>query len=109
MSARARADEAQFNLSGCAWPSRTVWRRAWSSAPSSKRSCREAARAYRCGLHVATDGCAEPQRAAPAIAWGAQRKGAVVVNHCAVRGIERAGGRTAALVTERGLRSRARR
>ncbi|HEX4240032.1 MAG TPA: FAD-binding oxidoreductase [Steroidobacteraceae bacterium] len=62
----------------------------------------EAARAYRCGLHVPTDGCAEPQRAAPAIARAAQRKGAIILNHCAVRGIERAGGRTAAVVTERG-------
>jgi glycine/D-amino acid oxidase-like deaminating enzyme len=59
-------------------------------------------RTFACGLHVPTDGCAEPQRAAPAIARAAQRKGAVVLAHCAVRGIERAGGRTAAVITERG-------
>ncbi|HEY1315308.1 MAG TPA: FAD-binding oxidoreductase [Steroidobacteraceae bacterium] len=61
-----------------------------------------ASRAYPCGLHVPTDGCAEPQRAAPAIARAAQRKGATILLHCAVRGIERANGRAAAVITERG-------
>ena len=44
---------------------------------------------YRCALHVPTDGCAEPQKAAPAIARAAQRMGAVILAHCAVRGLER--------------------
>jgi glycine/D-amino acid oxidase-like deaminating enzyme len=61
-----------------------------------------ASRTFACGLHVPTDGCAEPQRAAPAIARAAQRKGAIVIAHCAVRGIERSGGRAAAVITERG-------
>jgi glycine/D-amino acid oxidase-like deaminating enzyme len=61
-----------------------------------------ASRSFACGLHVPTDGCAEPQRAAPAIARAAQRKGAVILAHCAARGIERSGGRTAAVITERG-------
>jgi len=61
-----------------------------------------ASRTYACGLYVPTDGCAEPQRAAPAIARAAQRKGAIILAHCAVRGIERAGGRAAAVITERG-------
>ena len=61
-----------------------------------------ASRRFMCGLHVPSDGCAEPQRAAPAIARAAQRKGAVILNHCAVRGIERTGGRASALITERG-------
>jgi glycine/D-amino acid oxidase-like deaminating enzyme len=61
-----------------------------------------ATRAYRCGLYVPTDGCAEPQLAAPAIARAAQRKGAVILAHCAVRGIERGAGRVTAVVTERG-------
>src|SRR5450631_2515089 len=61
-----------------------------------------ASRTFACGLHVPTDGCAEPQRAAPAIARAAQRKGAIVAAHCAVRGIERLGGRAAAVITERG-------
>jgi glycine/D-amino acid oxidase-like deaminating enzyme len=59
-------------------------------------------RTFRCGLHVPTDGCAEPQRAAPAIARAAQRKGAVIALPCAVRGIERAAGQVAAVITERG-------
>jgi glycine/D-amino acid oxidase-like deaminating enzyme len=57
---------------------------------------------YRCALHVPTDGCAEPQKAAPAIARAAQRMGAHIVAHCAVRGIERGAGRVNAVVTERG-------
>ena len=61
-----------------------------------------ASRSYAGGMHVPTDGCAEPQRAAPAIARAAQRQGAVILAHCAVRGIERAGGRVAAVITERG-------
>jgi glycine/D-amino acid oxidase-like deaminating enzyme len=59
-------------------------------------------RTYACGLYVPTDGCAEPQRAAPAIARAAQRKGAIILAHCAARGIERTGGRAAAVITERG-------
>jgi glycine/D-amino acid oxidase-like deaminating enzyme len=61
-----------------------------------------ASRALRCGLFVPTDGCAEPQKAAPAIARAAQRKGAVIMAHCAVRGIELGGGRVRAAITERG-------
>ncbi len=61
-----------------------------------------ASRTFACGLYVPTDGCAEPQRAAPAIARAAQRQGAVILAHCAVRGIERSGGRVAAVITERG-------
>jgi len=59
-------------------------------------------RTYACGLYVPTDGCAEPQRAAPRLHVPRQRKGAVVLAHCAVRGIERTGGRAAAVITERG-------
>ncbi len=61
-----------------------------------------ASRPLRCGLYVPTDGRAEPQRAAPAIARAAQRNGAVIMTHCAVRGIERRAGRVSAVVTERG-------
>jgi glycine/D-amino acid oxidase-like deaminating enzyme len=59
-------------------------------------------REFRCALHVPGDGCAEPQKAAPAIARAAQRMGAVILAPCAVRGIERAAGRVHAVVTERG-------
>ena len=61
-----------------------------------------ASRSFRCGLHVPTDGCAEPQKAAPAVARAAQSKGAVILAHCAVRGIDRAAGRVNAVITERG-------
>jgi glycine/D-amino acid oxidase-like deaminating enzyme len=61
-----------------------------------------ASRAFAGGLYVPTDGCAEPQRAAPAIARAAQRKGAIILAHCAVRGIERTVGRAAAVISERG-------
>jgi glycine/D-amino acid oxidase-like deaminating enzyme len=61
-----------------------------------------AQRSYRCALHVPGDGCAEPQKAAPAIARAAQRMGAVILAHCAVRGLERQTGRVSGVITERG-------
>jgi glycine/D-amino acid oxidase-like deaminating enzyme len=62
-----------------------------------------AQKSYRCALHVANDGCAEPQKAAPAIARAAQRMGAVILTHCAVRGLERKAGRVSGVITERGV------
>ena len=62
-----------------------------------------ARRTYRCALHVPSDGCAEPQKAAPAIARAAQRMGAVILAHCAVRGLERKAGRVSGVITERGV------
>src|SRR6516164_5294063 len=53
-------------------------------------------------LYTASDGKAEPQRAAPAIAVAARRHGAAILTQCAVRGIETAGGRVAGVVTEKG-------
>src|SRR5436190_9521349 len=53
-------------------------------------------------LYTASDGKAEPQQAAPAIAAAARRHGATVVANCAARGIETAAGRVAAVVTEKG-------
>ncbi|MBV9248025.1 MAG: FAD-binding oxidoreductase, partial [Acetobacteraceae bacterium] len=53
-------------------------------------------------LYTPSDGRAEPQRAAPAIAMAAQRLGAVVLTQCAVRGVETKGGRIAGVVTEKG-------
>src|SRR5213082_2082016 len=53
-------------------------------------------------LYTPSDGKAEPQMAAPAIAAAARRRGAAVVQGCAVRGIETAAGRIAAVVTEKG-------
>lgn len=54
------------------------------------------------GLHTATDGRAEPFKAAPAIARAAARAGAHVITNCAVRGVETIAGRVAGVVTERG-------
>src|SRR6516225_5493641 len=53
-------------------------------------------------LYTASDGKAEPQRAAPAIAEAARRHGVAILTQCAVRGIETAGGRVAGVVTEKG-------
>ena len=53
-------------------------------------------------IYTASDGKAEPQRAAPAIAEMARRRGAAILTRCAVRGIETAAGRVAGIVTERG-------
>jgi glycine/D-amino acid oxidase-like deaminating enzyme len=53
-------------------------------------------------LYTASDGKAEPQMAAPAIAEAARRHGAAIVTQCAVRGVETVGGRVAAAVTEKG-------
>jgi glycine/D-amino acid oxidase-like deaminating enzyme len=53
-------------------------------------------------LYTPSDGKAEPQMAAPAIAAAARRYGATVHQHCAVRGIENAGGRISGVVTEKG-------
>jgi glycine/D-amino acid oxidase-like deaminating enzyme len=54
-------------------------------------------------LYTASDGRAEPGRAAPAIARGALRAGARIVSRTAVRGIESSAGRVSAVVTERGV------
>jgi glycine/D-amino acid oxidase-like deaminating enzyme len=53
-------------------------------------------------LYTASDGKAEPQRAAPAIAEAARRHGAAIITQCAVRGVETAGGRVSAAITEKG-------
>ncbi len=54
------------------------------------------------GLYTASDGKAEPQLAAPAIAAASRRHGAIIMQGCAARGIETAAGRVAAVVTEKG-------
>lgn len=53
-------------------------------------------------LYTPHDGRAEPQLAAPAIAEGARQHGASVLTECAVRGIERSGGKVSGVVAERG-------
>jgi glycine/D-amino acid oxidase-like deaminating enzyme len=54
------------------------------------------------GLYTPSDGRAEPQKAAPAIATAARAHGAKVVTRCAVRGLETSAGRVSAVVTEKG-------
>ena len=54
------------------------------------------------GLHTVTDGVAEPSIAVPAMAAFARRLGAVILQGCAVRGLERQGGRVSAVLTEKG-------
>lgn len=53
-------------------------------------------------LYTKSDGRAEPQKAAPAIARGARALGATVLQDCAVRGVETSGGRVSGVVTEKG-------
>ncbi len=54
------------------------------------------------GLYTASDGRAEPHKAAPAIARAAARNGATILTACAVRGLETETGRVSAVVTEHG-------
>ncbi len=61
-----------------------------------------AARRFRAALYTPSDGRAEPQKAAPAIAEGAREAGAVILTDCAVRSVETSGGRVVAAVTEKG-------
>ena len=61
-----------------------------------------ASRSFPAALYTASDGRAEPEKAAPAIAVAAQALGAVLVDNCAVRRIEAAGGRVTGVLTEKG-------
>lgn len=55
------------------------------------------------GIYTPDDGRAEPWIAVPAIARAAHRLGATVLEHCAVRDIDKQNGRVAGVVTEHGL------
>ncbi|MGJ8526054.1 4-methylaminobutanoate oxidase (formaldehyde-forming) [Halomonadaceae bacterium LMG 33818] len=54
------------------------------------------------GLYTPSDGYAEPTLAASAIADAAQKKGAVIVEHCAVRTLSTQGGKVSGVITEHG-------
>lgn len=54
------------------------------------------------GIYTASDGRAEPTLANSAIARAAIRKGALIVENCAVRAISLSGGKVSGVVTERG-------
>jgi glycine/D-amino acid oxidase-like deaminating enzyme len=53
-------------------------------------------------LYTASDGRAEPQKAAPAIAAAVRRLGGKVFTNCAVRGLETEAGRVSGVITEKG-------
>jgi glycine/D-amino acid oxidase-like deaminating enzyme len=53
-------------------------------------------------IYTASDGKAEPGKAASALAAAARRAGAKIFTQCAVRGLDLAGGRVAGVVTEKG-------
>ena len=61
-----------------------------------------ATRSYPAALYTRSDGRAEPQKAAPAIAAAVQLVGGVIVDQCAVREIETSGGRVSGVITEKG-------
>ncbi|GEO38356.1 D-amino-acid oxidase [Skermanella aerolata] len=60
------------------------------------------ARKWKGALYTPSDGRAEPQKAAPAIAAAARRMGAYILTGCAVRGIETSAGKVSGAVTEKG-------
>jgi len=60
------------------------------------------AETWQAGIYVASDGRAEPSRAAPAIAEAARRLGATIHQDCAARGLERSAGAVSGVVTEHG-------
>ena len=62
----------------------------------------ESPRPWSGALFSASDGVAEPGMATQGIAGLARAQGAVVLEHCAVRGLDMAAGRVAGVVTERG-------
>ncbi|MBN9034690.1 MAG: FAD-binding oxidoreductase [Rhizobiales bacterium] len=61
-----------------------------------------ATRRWAGALHTPSDGSAEPHLATRAIAVGARKHGAMIVEACAARGFETSGGRVSTVVTEKG-------
>lgn len=53
-------------------------------------------------VYTAQDGCAEPGKAAPAIAEAARSLGAAILTRCAVRGVETQAGAVSGVITEKG-------
>lgn len=58
---------------------------------------------YSMGLYTPDDGRAEPWKAVPQMAKAAQRLGAVILENCAVRGIETTAGALSSVITEKGV------
>nr|MDA8253960.1 FAD-binding oxidoreductase [Rhodospirillales bacterium] len=61
-----------------------------------------ATRRFKSAIYTPTDGRAEPQKAVTAMAAAARTAGAVIVQNCAVRGLDLRAGRVAGVVTEHG-------
>ncbi len=59
-------------------------------------------RKWKGALYTSADGRAEPFLAVPAMARAALAKGAILIQNCAVRGLEKTAGRITGVVTERG-------
>jgi glycine/D-amino acid oxidase-like deaminating enzyme len=59
-------------------------------------------RRWPAALYTPSDGCAEPEKATSAIANAAFRKGAAILEACAVRGLETTAGAVSSVVTEKG-------
>ena len=57
---------------------------------------------WRGALYTSSDGRAEPQKAAPAIANAARSHGARIFPRCAVRGLDTSAGKVSGVVTEKG-------
>lgn len=57
---------------------------------------------WRGALYTPTDMKAEPWVAVPELAWLAQSEGALIREHCAVRGLDRQAGRVTGVITEAG-------
>jgi glycine/D-amino acid oxidase-like deaminating enzyme len=53
-------------------------------------------------IHIPSDGCAEPQLVAPAVATRVRQLGGTILQSCTVRGFETSAGRISAVVTEKG-------
>ncbi|WP_439271582.1 NAD(P)/FAD-dependent oxidoreductase [Pseudochrobactrum sp. HB0163] len=77
-----------------------------NSAVISKEQAEKLAPGFRHNLYGAlftpSDGRAEPQKAAPAMAEKARELGAVILQNCAVRQIETTNGRVTGVITEKG-------
>ncbi|WOD09300.1 FAD-binding oxidoreductase [Marinomonas sp. GJ51-6] len=54
------------------------------------------------GIYTPSDGRAEPSIAASTIAQAAINKGAIIIQHCAVRTLSTTGGKVSGVVTEKG-------
>lgn len=61
-----------------------------------------ASRSWAGALYTPSDGSAEPEKAASAMATAARRHGATIIGNCAVRGLDIQGGRIAGAITEKG-------